>query len=144
MEILFSITKYLAFGFFGLLGLFIVVALVFGDRIVTKWEYEAEFLDSKGKEFGEFDIKMSRVDKKEADFSLKTEFRMRHHLLTLHSTVQVFLDDLLVLEGMVREAGRINLALENLQNRVDDPRTGQICRVLCGGSEIATQEIVPD
>lgn len=144
MDILFSIIKFSVLGFFGLLGLLVMVALIFGDRVIKKWEYEAEFRDSGGKEYGELDIKMSRIEKKETEFSLKANFHMRHQLLTLHSTVQVFLDDLLLLEGMVREAGRISLALPDLQNSVQDAQSGQVCRVLCGGTEIASQEIVPD
>lgn len=144
MEIVFTLAKYLFLGFFGLIGLLIVAALLFGDRIVKKWEYEAEFCNEDGREFGEFDIEMSRIEKKEPEYSLKARFRMRHEKLTLHSTVQVFLDDLLVLEGMVKHAGRILLTKENLQNVVTDAEAGQLCRIVCGGNELFTQELVPD
>lgn len=144
MEIVFTLIKYLFLGFFGLLGLLIVAALIFGDRIVKKWDYEAEFRNEDGREFGEFDIEMSKIEKKEAEYSLKAKFRMRHEKLALHSTVQVFLDDLLVLEGMVKNAGRILLTKENLQIEVTDAEAGQLCRIVCGGNELFAEELVPD
>ena len=144
MEIVFTLLKYVIFGFFGLLGLLIVAAILFGDRIIKKWEYEAEFRNADGREFGEFDIELSRVEKKEPEFSLKAKFRMRHDSLKLHSTVQVFLDDLLVLEGMVKNAGRIFLTRDDLQNNIEDAQAGQLCRVVCGGNELFAEELVPD
>ena len=144
METLYAIAKFLFFGFFGLLGFVLVLVIVFGDRIKKKWEYEAEFRDERGREFGEFEVEMSRIEKKEPNYTLKAEFKMRHAALALHSTVQIFLDQLLVLEGMVKEEGRICLDNSHLVNQVTDPQTGQICRVICGGREILTQEIVPD
>ena len=145
MELLFTIVKYAFLGFFGLLGLLVVGALLFGKRMITKWEYEAEFRDGSGREFGEFDIEMSRIEKDEPEFSLKAEFRMRHAALTLHKTVQVFLDDVLVLQGMVTSAGRIRLThRENLQNRISDAAEGQVCRVVCGGTELFREALVVD
>ena len=144
MEMVFAVIKYVFIGFFGLIGLLIVVAIVFGDKIVKKWEYEAEFRDDNGKEFGEFDIEMSRVEKKEPQFSLKAKFRMRHEALKLHATVQVYLDQLLVLEGMVSRAGRVRLTNEHLQNEITEAEAGQLCRIVCGGSELFSQELVPD
>lgn len=144
MEILMMIAKYLFFGFFGLLGFVIVLAIVFGDRIKKKWEYEAEFHDDRGREFAEFDIEMSRIEKKEPDYSLKAKFKMRHASLAVHTSVQIFLDHLLVLEGMVKEEGRIRLNSQDLKVDSIDAQAGQMCRVICGGQEILAQEIVPD
>lgn len=144
MDLVFAVIKYAFIGFFGLIGLFIVVAIVFCDKIVTKWEYEAEFRDDKGKEFGEFEIEMSRIEKKEPQFALKAKFRMRHQALQLHAMVQVYLDQLLVLEGMGSKAGRVRLTNEHLQNEITEAEAGQQCRIVCGGSELFSQELVPD
>jgi len=64
MDFIFSILKIIFFGFFGLIGLLFLLALIFGKRIVKQWEYEAEFRDGGGREFGEFDIELSRVASK--------------------------------------------------------------------------------
>ncbi len=63
MEILLTIIKYLVFGFVGLLGLLVVVVVLFGKRIHKRWEFEADFLDANGREFGEFEILLSRIEK---------------------------------------------------------------------------------
>jgi len=144
MELIFSILKYSVFGFFGLIGLLIVVVMVFGKRIDKKWDYEADFRDESGKEFGELDVEMSRIEKDEQDYSLKAKFRMRHPSLKRLATVQVFLDDLLILEGMVEKDGRIRLGKQNLQNEITDPPDGQLCRVVCGGEELFSQVMEPD
>jgi len=89
--------------------LLIVFALVFGKRVKKKWEYEAEFRDEAGREFGEFDIELSQIQKQEPGYTLKAEFHMRHELPGHLQTVQVFLDDLLMLEGEVTHAGRVRL-----------------------------------
>ena len=145
MEILFSLVKYAFVGFFGFIGLLVVLALVFGKRKITKWEYEADFNDARGREFGEFDIEMSRIEKEEPEFSLRASFRMRHEALKLHQTVQVWLEDQLVLEGMVRQAGRISLRQdEHLRTEITDARVGQICRIVCGGQELFREPILED
>ncbi len=92
-----TVFKYIGLGFL----LLIVFALVFGKRVKKKWEYEAEFRDEAGREFGEFDIELSQIQKQEPGYTLKAEFHMRHELLGHLQTVQVFLDDLLMLEGEV-------------------------------------------
>ena len=81
METLFDIVKYAFFGFFGLILLLIVVVVLFGKRIRKQWEYEADFRDADGREFGEFEIELSRIEKEEPDFTLKAKFRMRHPAL---------------------------------------------------------------
>ena len=145
MGFLFDLVKYLFVGFFGFIGLLVVLALLFGKRKVTKWEYEADFRDANGREFGEFDIEMSRIEKEEPDFSFRAKFKMRHEALKLHQTVQVFLEDSLVLEGMVKEAGRILLRQdEHLRTEITDAQVGQICRIVCGGQELFRQPILED
>ena len=81
MDTLFSIVVYILYGFFGFLLLLFILALLFGKRIKKKWEFEAEFRDDDGREFGEFDIEMSRIVKEEPDFSFKAKFKLRHESL---------------------------------------------------------------
>ena len=144
MDVVFTIVKYLIFGFFGLIGLLIVLALLFGKRIVKQWEFEAEFRDAKGREFGEFDIELSRIAKEETEDTFKAKFRMRYALLAAGQRVQVFLDDTLVLEGNVETEGRVLLRQEHLKAELTEASAGQICRVVFGGKEQFTQAIVPD
>ena len=144
METLFSIVLYILFGFFGLILLLFILALLFGKRIRKKWEFEAEFRDEGGREFGEFDIEMSRIEKKEPDFSFKAKFKLRHESLAPGQRVQVFLDETLVLEGNVETAGRILLRNDALVNEVSDATAGQLCRVVYGGLEHFSEAIRPD
>ena len=144
METLFDIVKYLFFGFFGLILLLVVIVILFGKRIRKKWEYEADFRDVDGREFGEFEIELSRIDKEEPDYTLKGKFRMRHPALTQHATVQVYVADTLVFERMVETEGRMFVARAPLVNPVDRVNTGQTCRVVIGGTEIASAEFHPD
>lgn len=145
MDVVFSVFKYMAYGFVGFVGLLFVLALLFGKRMVRKWDYEAEFRDASGREFGELDVEMSRIEKEEPNFSLKATFKMRHPSLGLHQTVQVYIDDVLLLEGMVKSAGRIRLThAENLQTEIADAEEGQMCRVVCGGSELFAEALRPD
>lgn len=144
MDTVLLVIKYLFFGFFGLIGVLIVAALLFGKRVITKWEYEAEFRNNRGREIGEFDIKMSRIDKEEPDFTQKTRFWLRHPDLKTHSTVRVWLNDLLILEGMVEKEGRVQLGKENQKNEISRPETGQLCKVECDGRELLVEAIRPD
>jgi len=144
MEVLFEIIKYTFFGFFGLILLLVVIAVLFGKRIRKQWEYEADFRDANGREFGEFEIELSRIDKEEPDYTLKAKFRMRHEALRQHSTVQVYVEDTLVFEQMVETEGRMYAQRVKLVNPVDRVSEGQRCRVVVGGTEIASAEFHPD
>ena len=144
MDTLFSIVVYILYGFFGLILLLFVLAMLFGKRIRKKWEFEAEFRDEEGREFGEFDIEMSRVEKDEPEFSFKAEFKLRHESLEVGQRIQVYLDDTLVLEGTVSAAGRIRLGQEAVVTEVTDASAGQVCRVVYGGLERFAEPIKPD
>ena len=144
MDTIFSIVKIIFYGFFGLIGFLFLLALIFGKRIVKQWEFEAEFRDERGREFGEFDIELSRVAKKETEDTFKARFRMRHDTLEIGQRVQVFLDDVLVLEGSVETAGRILLTEEHIKIALTTASKGQVCRVVYGGREQFTQAIVED
>lgn len=144
MDTVFTIVKFLFLGFAGLIALLVVAALLFGKRIRKEWEYEAEFRNENGREFGEFDIESSRIEKEEPNYSLKAKFRMRHESLRLHQAVEIYLDDLLVLGGMVSEEGRISLNNGNLKNEPTNVAVGQSCRVVVGGNTIFTETLRPD
>ncbi len=143
MELFFDIIKYGIYGFFGLILLLVVVVIVFGKRIKKKWEFEADFRDADGQEFGEFEIELSRIEKEEPDYTLKTKFRMRHAALTRHSTVQVYIDKTLVFEQMVETEGRM-FARGVPVNPIGEVAAGQTCRVVVGGTELASAEFRPD
>ena len=144
MDFIFSIFKIIFFGFFGLIGFLFLLALIFGKRIVKQWEFEAEFRDENGKEFGEFDIELSRVAKKETEDTFKARFRLRHDTLEFEQRVQVFLDDVLVLEGKVETTGRILLTEEHIKTVLTTANKEQVCRVIYGGVEQFSQVIVED
>ncbi|MDJ0907120.1 MAG: hypothetical protein QNI96_13960 [Woeseiaceae bacterium] len=144
MEILLTIIKYLVFGFAGLIGLLVVVVMLFGKRIHKRWEFEADFRDATGREFGEFEIQLSRIEKEEPEDTLKAKLRLRHPSLVQHATVQVFIDDTLVLEKMVEKEGRIYVRTKDLVNPVDSVTAGQVCRVVVGGTVIASAGFHPD
>ncbi len=144
MEAVFAIAKYMVLGFFGVLALLIVVTLLFGKRVRKRWEFEAEFRDTGGREFGEFELELSKVEKDEPEYSFKATFRMRHESLEEGALVHVYLDDLLVMQGNVEKAGRIYLRKSAIRNQVTNPEVGQVCRVVWGGIEQFRAPIRPD
>lgn len=144
MEAFFAAIKYLVFGFLGLIGLLFVLALVFGKRVRKQWEFEAEFRDENGREFGEFDVESSRVEKEEPDFTLKAKFRMRHTSLLAHQPVEVYVDDVRVLAGTVETEGRIFLNNDHLKDTPSQFVAGQSCRIVVGGNTLFTEALRPD
>ncbi|MEM7432760.1 MAG: hypothetical protein AAF351_12625 [Pseudomonadota bacterium] len=144
METLFEIAKYLVIGFFGLIGLLIVIAVIFGKRVYKQWEYEADFKDASGREFGEFEVELSRIDKEEVDDTLKAKLKMRHEALVLNASVDVFIDQTKVLETTVEKAGRVFTRDTPLLPSFDGVSAGQTCRVLVDGVEIASAEFHKD
>ena len=144
MELIFTAIKWLFLGFFGLIGALILLAIVFGKRVKKEWDYEAEFRDADGREFAEFDIELSRIEKVEADYTVKPKFRMRHDALTAGSTVRVYLEDLLVLEGTVTKAGRVWLRKDDVRNSPESAAVGQVCRVELSSGETFSAELKLD
>ncbi|MDX1516769.1 MAG: hypothetical protein R3288_08015, partial [Woeseiaceae bacterium] len=110
METLFAVIEYFVIGFFALIGLLILAALLFGKRVRKQWEYEAEFRDANGREFGEFEIESSRIEKQEPDYTLKARFHLRHASLQPGQRIEIRLDDTPVLEGRVDTPGRIRMS----------------------------------
>ena len=144
MDTFFDIVKTVLFGFGALLLALFVLAFLFGKRVRKQWEYEADFVDADGREFGEYEIELSRVEKEEPDYTLKTRFRLRHEALKQHATVRVYVEDTLVLEQMVETEGRVYSRGKPPLNAVDTISAGQVCRVTIGGTEIASAEFHPD
>jgi hypothetical protein len=144
MDVIFSIIKIIFFGFFGLIGVLFLLAIVFGKRIVKQWDFEAEFRDEQGREFGEFDIELSHIAKKETEDTFKAKFRLKHASLEKGQRVQVFLDDALILEGNAETAGRILLTERHIKTSLTTASAGQVCRVVYGGKERFSQAIERD
>lgn len=147
MDALFKIFEFLGYGIIGimvLLGLLTGAALLFGKRVSKQWEFEAEFHDDRNREIGEFDIELSQIDKEEPQPTVKAKFRLRHPALTQHQTVQVMLDQRLVLEGMVETPGRIFIRKQLGEADVGHIEAGQLCRIRCGSTELFAEPLRPD
>lgn len=144
MEIVFAVVKYGVLGFFALIASLFVLAVMFGKRIEKKWEYEAEFRDANRREIGEFDIELRRIPKDGTDWHLKAKLILRHPTLTAGQTVQVYLEDVLVMEGLVEKDGRVWLRDEHVCGEIKDPATGQICSIHYAGAELMAEPLYPD
>jgi heme exporter protein D len=144
MDVLFAIYGYLVYGAIGLLILSLAMVLVIGIRNRKRWAFLAEFRDMSEREFGKFEIELSRNEPAEPRYSFKASLRMRHESLEKGQTVEVYLDDTLVTRGEVRKSGRILLRDKAVMSSVSDPREGQVCRVVWGGIEQFRAALRPD
>ena len=144
MRTVLAIYGYMVYGLIGLLILSQVMVLVLGMRNRKRWEFEAKFRDMSEREFGKFDIELSRNEQEESGFFFKASFRLRHESLEKGQTVAVYLDDALVMRGDVQKAGRIYLRDKAVLKPVSDPREGQVCRVVWGGIEQFRAPLRPD
>ena len=144
LELVIDVSIYIVVGFFGLLFVIFVLAIIFGKRVKKKWEFEANFYNEKRKEVGEFDIEMKKFAKEEGDFKLEAKFRLKHADLNLGNVVQVYLDEILVMEGVVEHDGRIYLHNEHLKSEINDPHAGQDCRVMCSAVELFSEKLIID
>ena len=144
MNLLFDVIQYSVLGVFALLVVLVVVSLVFGKRVRKQWEFEAEFRDARGREFGEFEIECSRIEKVEPDYTVKAKLELRDEALTPGEAVRVFIDDAPVLEGNVTAAGHIRLRQEGLLPAAFDVRAGQRCIIAIGGREAYSEILQPD
>lgn len=144
MNLLFDVIMYSVFGVLALLAVLVVVTLVFGKRVRKQWEFEAEFRDANGREFGEFDIECSRIEKVEPDYTVKANLELKDAALTPGEAVRVFIDDTPVLEGTVTAAGYIRLKQEGLLPAAYSVRAGQRCIIAIGGREAYSEVLRPD
>ena len=130
-----------------ILGIFIalvILTLIFGRRVEKKWEYEADFRDEKGREFGECEIELSRIVREEDDFKLKVKFHMMHEVLKGARRVEVFVGETLLISGNVEHPGRILLRNEIPVTDDPPPPKDQLSRVLVDGVERFSAEFRPD
>ena len=109
MEALFSVVRDVPFGFFGLLLLLLVLALLFGKRFRTRPKFEAKFRDMREREFGEFEIKLHPTEKVEHEYASTAKFRMRHEALEKGREIEVYVDDIFVMRGTVTKSGHVLL-----------------------------------
>ncbi len=147
MEILSTILSYAGYGvaiFFGFLFLIFAVAIIFGNNIKKDWEYEAKFFINR-KEVGELDIEYSMIEKKEEKKHFKASFHLKHNDLKLNNSIQVFLDDLLILEGTVMKPGKASLGKNNIVAQVSEaPENYKECVVKCAGNTLIKGELYVD
>ena len=130
--------------FFGLIAFVVLVVVVFGKRVHKLWEYEAHFSDETGKYVGEFEIEMSKVGKEAIDHTLKAEFEARHESIAPGQSVEVYVDDLRVMQGIVVHAGKVVLTVDDLTVREFEPTVGQTCRVMIDTQERWTADLKLD
>jgi len=144
LETVIDVTVYIVMGFFGLFFIIFILAIIFGKRVIKKWEFEANFYNDKRQEIGEFDIEMKKFAKEEGDFALKAVFNLKHADLNQGNVVQIYLEDVLVMEGVVEKEGRIYLQNEHLKSDINDPQEGQVCRVMCSSVELFSEKLIID
>ena len=147
MEIIDTILNLLGYammGFVGLILCFLVFALLFGDKVIKDWEYEAKFY-KEGKEVGELDMEYSMIEKRETEKQFKPSFRLKDASLTKGKTVDVFLDDHLILRGPVLKEGRIRLGKKHcIDEIIKVPVDYKECRVKASGSLVASGKLYDD
>lgn len=144
MNLLIDVIKYSVFGVIALLAVLVVVALVFGKRVRKQWEFEAEFRDASGREFGEFEIECSRIEKVEPAYTVKAKLELKDAALTPGEAVRVFIDDTPILDGTVTAAGFIRLKQEGLLPAAHNVHAGQRCIIAIGGREAYSEVLRPD
>ena len=144
LEALLGIIGVLLAGFVGLIVVAVLVVVVFGKRVHKLWEYEADFWDEAGKYVGEFEIELSKVGKEAIDYTLKAEFEARHESLAPGQSVEVSVDDHVVMRGTVVHAGKVVLTGEDLTVREFEPTVGQTCRVSIDTQERWTADLKLD
>lgn len=135
---------YTIFGFFGLIFFIIVIGLIFGKKVDRKWEFEADFINERGREIGEFDIDLKRYPKEQTDYQLVAKMFLRHKSLRVGRKVDVLLDEQTVMHGVVSNEGSIRLGNEHLVAEITDPKAGQVCLVQCEGHELCRALLKPD
>ena len=139
-----SFIFYVVGGFFGFIFLLLILAILFGNKVERKWDLEADFLNAKGREIGELDLELKRYPKEQTDFELVVKFFLRHDALLPGRTVEVTLNDEIVLTGKVDKQGVIRLSKEHLIAEITNPAEGDLCTVICDGQEISRAALRPD
>ena len=144
MEAIISLIKSAFLSLLILLGMLVVAALLVGTRVKKQWEYEAEFRDADGREYGEFDIELSQIEKEELQPTIKVTLQLRHASLAEHQMLQILLDKRIVLEAMVETPGRVLLNKTFGESDLGEVAAGQTCRIMLGDTEIAAAPLKAD
>jgi hypothetical protein len=144
MDMVFNVFFYGIAGFFGLILVLVMLALLFGKRVIKQWDFEAEFLNDRGREIAEFEIESSRIEKEQPDFSTKANFQCKHAALAVGDEVAVYLDDVKVMAGQVENAGRIRLTIAHVLDPSLTPEAGQNCTVKRNGELLLEQVLRKD
>ena len=144
MDTFFDILKTVLLGFGALLVALFVLAFLFGKRVRKQWEYEAEFRDDSGREYGEFEIELSQIDKEEAEPTTKLKLQLKDPALEIGRTAVVTLNDRVVFETTIKTAGRVLATETRAADGASRPAEGDICRVLIGDAVIAEAALTLD
>ena len=144
MDTLFDIFKTALLGFGALLLALFVLAVLFGKRVRKQWEYEAEFRDANGREFGEFEVELSQIDKEEPQPTAKLKLKLKDPALTVGKLAVVKLNDQVVYEVPVASGGRVSGKTIRPADEVSRPAEGDCCRVLVSGAVIAEAKLKLD
>ena len=132
------------FYFFIFLVVLFALAILFGDRVKKTWDFEAEFFD-EGDEVGEFDLELSQILKKEKAPSLKGKLSIKSPKLKKGQSIEVLLNDQLVMRGEVGFKNKAWLRTEALViQEIQRPKLGDICQVLVEGKPIFKGRLKPD
>ena len=144
MDTLFDIIKTVLLGFGALLLALFVLAVLFGKRVRKQWEYEAEFRDANGREFGEFEVELSQIEKEEPQPTAKLKLKLEDPALTVGKLAVVKLNDQVVYEVPVESDGRVSGTAIRPAAEVSRPAEGDLCQVLAGGAVIAEAKLKLD
>ncbi len=139
-----SYAMYLLYGFVVPLAVLFALVLLFGKRVKKHWEYEAEFRDASGREFGEFDMELWQIANEESEPTFQAKLRLEHESLEIGQRVEVYVDDVLVMAGNTQRPGRIFLKTDTVVAPLTEAAAGQQCRVVYGGREHFVEPLKPD
>ena len=147
MEVIFDLLNVIAKGIgyviAGFVGL-IILTIIFGKKVESRYDLEAEFQDDSGKEFAEFDIKFWRYAKEADEYQLKASFRWSDPRLSIGDKVSVYLNETLVLEGVVEKSSSIRLSSKHIKNTPENAKQGDECRVLLNDNLELKQAVLDD
>lgn len=147
MEIISLIFDYFLLAIASLIGFIVflvVIAILFGKKQEEQYDLEAEFVDENNREYAEFDLRSWRYAKEQGDFQLDVSFHWKDERLTTGDKVQVSLENSVILEGNVSDAGKIRLNKDNLINQPNNPKAGKICTVMLNGDKVLEQAMERD
>jgi hypothetical protein len=145
MELIFTVLKYIGLGFVGFIGLFILIMIVFGKRIEKQWAVRADFKDpDSGDPVGKLEVAKERVAGGESDFRLKVKCKLRHAMLRAGQRVRVTVGETAVMEGEVKQDGRLRLGNDAWSGDEEIPQPGSRVTIWSGSDALAAGELYLD